>query len=82
MVLEKEGLTSDDIWNMDETGFRIGIGKDHLVVTKQRRTHYFALPENRESATSVEAISPASRYIPAFLIFSGKVHMARWYKVK
>ncbi len=65
---------------MDETGFRIGMGKDHLIITKRKRTHYFALPENRESATGIEAISAAGQYIPAFFILSGKQHMARWYE--
>ena len=76
----KESLAAQDIWNMDETGFRIGIGKDHLVVTKRKRAHYFGLPENRESATAVEAISAGGRVIPPFLILSGEVHMARFYR--
>lgn len=42
---------------MDETGFRIGIAKDQLVVTKRKRVHCFSMPENRESATAIEAIS-------------------------
>ncbi|KXX73119.1 Jerky protein [Madurella mycetomatis] len=56
-VIMEEGIVAEDIWNMDETGFRIGIGKDQLVVTKRRRTHYLGIPENRESATAIEAIS-------------------------
>jgi hypothetical protein len=67
---------------MDETGFRIGIGKDHLVVTKRRRAHYFGLPENRESATAIEAISSGGLYTPAFLILTGELHMARWYRLR
>ena len=69
----------EDIWNMDETGFRIGIGKDQLIVTKRKRTHYFGIPENRESATAIEAISAGGQYIPAFLIVAGQVHMTQWY---
>jgi len=42
--------------NIDETGFRIGVGKNQLIITKRKRTHNFSLPENRESATAVEAI--------------------------
>ncbi|XP_044714708.1 DDE superfamily endonuclease domain-containing protein [Hirsutella rhossiliensis] len=57
------GINPADIWNMDETGFRIGIGK-------------------QESATAVEAISADGRYIPAFLILSGKVHLEQWYGIK
>lgn len=79
-ILEDKGFNPQDIWNMDETGFRIGVGKDQLVVTKRRRTHYFGLPENRESATVIEAISASGEVLPAFLILSGSVHMAQWYR--
>lgn len=64
---------------MDKTGFRIGIGKNQLVVTKRKRAYYFAIPENRESVTAIEAISAAGRAIPLFLILTGKVHIASWY---
>jgi hypothetical protein len=79
-IIHKEGLPPEDIWNMDETGFRIGVGKDHLIVTKRKRAHYFGIPENRESATAIEAISASGQYIPAFLILSGQLHMAQWYQ--
>ncbi|OAQ57289.2 DDE superfamily endonuclease [Pochonia chlamydosporia 170] len=78
-VYQEEGILSEDIWNMDETGFRIGVGKDQLIVTKRKRAHYFGIPENRESATAIEAISAGGEYIPAFLIVAGQVHMAQWY---
>jgi hypothetical protein len=79
-TLEEYGIVQEDIWNMDETGFRIGIGKDQVVVTKRKRAHYFGIPENRESATDIEAISIGGRVIPAFLILSGQIHMAYWYQ--
>lgn len=78
-VYQEEGILPQDIWNMDETGFRIGVGKDQLIVTKRKRAHYFGIPENRESATAIEAISAGGQYIPAFLIVAGQVHMAQWY---
>ena len=31
-VVAKYGIVSNDIWNMDESGFRIGVGKGHLVI--------------------------------------------------
>ena len=49
-IIQEHGIVPEDIWNMDETGFRIGVGKDQFIVTKRKRAHYFALPENRESA--------------------------------
>ena len=77
-----DGIQPEDIWNMDETGFRIGMGRDQLVVTRQKRSQYFGLEENRESATAIEAISASGRYLPLFLILTGKVHMDDWYKIK
>ncbi|OAQ58169.1 DDE superfamily endonuclease [Pochonia chlamydosporia 170] len=80
-VIQEKGIPPDDIWNMDETGFRIGAGKDQLIVTKRRRAHYFGIPENRESATAIEAVSASGEFIPAFLILSGQVHMTSWYQI-
>jgi hypothetical protein len=80
-VQMQEGITPESIWNMDETGFRIGVGKDQFIVTRRQRAHYFGIPENRESATAIEAISAGGHYIPAFLILSGQLHMAQWYQI-
>ncbi|XP_044714512.1 DDE superfamily endonuclease domain-containing protein [Hirsutella rhossiliensis] len=80
-VMQSEGIVEDDIWNMDETGFRIGVGKDQLVVTKRKKAHYFGTPGNRESATAIECISAGGRVLPAFLVLCGIQHQARWYEV-
>ncbi len=79
-VVTDEGILPSEIWNMDETGFRIGMGKNQLVVTKRKRSQYLGMSENRESATAVECISADGRYLPAFLILSGQRHMSRWYE--
>lgn len=76
-ALDCYGIQPEDIWNMDETGFRIGAGKNALIVTKRKRAHYFSLPTNRESATAIEAISAGGAVIPAFLILSATVYSAR-----
>ena len=81
-VISTYGIIPEDIWSMDETGFRIGVGKDQLVVTRRRRVRYFGLPTNRESATAIEGINAGGAYLPAFLILSGKVHMSNWYQIK
>ena len=81
-VISDNGILPEDIWNMDETGFRIGVGKDQLVVTRRRKVRYFGLLTNRESAMAIEGISAGGAYIPAFLILSGKVHISNWYHVK
>ncbi|KAM4067613.1 DDE superfamily endonuclease [Hirsutella rhossiliensis] len=64
-VIQDNGIPPEDIWNMDETGFRIGVGKDQLI----------------ESATAIEAISANGEVVPAFLILAGQMHMASWYQI-
>ncbi|OAQ58232.1 DDE superfamily endonuclease [Pochonia chlamydosporia 170] len=81
-AIAEYGIPDEDIWNMDETGFRIGIGKDQFVVTKRKRAHLFSMPENREAATGIEAISAGGEFIPAFMILSGQQHMDLWYRLK
>ena len=62
-TISEHGITPEDIWNMDETGFQIGVGKNKLVVTKRRkRSSYLGVPTNRESATAIEAISRRITY--------------------
>jgi hypothetical protein len=78
-VLDNEGIQPTNLWNMDETGFRIGVGKNQFIITKRRRQHYLGVSENRESATAIEAISANGDYIPAFLILSDQMHQAQWY---
>ena len=33
--IQKHGIVEDDIYNFDETGFNIGIGRDQWIVTRQ-----------------------------------------------
>ncbi|KJZ70664.1 hypothetical protein HIM_09937 [Hirsutella minnesotensis 3608] len=58
-VLQSEGIAEDDIWNMDETGFRIGVGKDQLVVTKRKKAHYFGAPAIESRLRPLNASRPA-----------------------
>ena len=74
-ICTEEGVHPEDIWNMDETGFQIGVGKDQLVVTKRKRARYLGVPTNRESATAIEAISTSGQYALAFLILTGHVYL-------
>ncbi|KFG81468.1 transposase [Metarhizium anisopliae] len=75
------GIVESDIWNMDETGFRIGMGKSRMVVTRRPRASYLGMPTNRESATAIEAISAGGSYTPVFLILTGAVHQSAFYRI-
>lgn len=78
-IIQRYGIIPEDIWNMDESGFRIGIMNDQKVVTRRVKAAKLAAFENRESATVVETISAGGRHLPPFLIFKGAVYLARWY---
>ena len=64
--------SSQDIWNMDETGFRIGCGRAQIVITLDpRKPLYMTDPDNHDYITSVECISSAGDVILPLLILSG-----------
>ncbi len=46
-VCIKYGIGPDDIWNMDETGFRIGVGKSQIVCHEMQEDSLFE--SSRES---------------------------------
>lgn len=43
-VIDDYALQPTDIWNMDETGFQIGFGKNGFCVTRRRRKRLLAIP--------------------------------------
>lgn len=76
------GVQNEDIWNMDETGFRIGVGRSQWIITTiESRRAYLAADENRELVTSIEAISAGGHVLPPMFILQGKVHMEKWYEI-
>ncbi|KAM4062754.1 DDE superfamily endonuclease [Hirsutella rhossiliensis] len=79
-VIQDNGIPPEDIWNMDETGFRIGVGKDQLIVTKRRRAHYFGIPENRNPLLRSKLSRRMGRLF-RLLILAGQMHMASWYQI-
>jgi hypothetical protein len=62
---------------MDETGFRIGIGKAHKVVTRHDASErlYLPDPDNSESITSVETICADGFGILPMVIISMQTHL-------
>jgi hypothetical protein len=76
-MLQDEGVEDCNIWNMDETGFRIGvIHISSLVVTrKEVKKVYMANPMDRTLVTSVECVSTDGRTIPPLAILPQKVFM-------
>jgi hypothetical protein len=81
--LHEKSIQQEDLWNMDETGFRIGIpGGEQVIVPTTVHELYTPSPENRTSITVVEAVSASGKVIPPVLIIQGKRHMESWYTAK
>jgi hypothetical protein len=80
-VIQKHGITPENIWNMDETGFRIGTSKSQYVLTEQpEKSHFLPIANNRESLTVVEAVSAGGIAIPAMLVVTAKQHQSSWFQ--
>ena len=78
--VQKHSIKPESIWNMDETGFRIGIpGGERVIVPRTAKELYTPSPENRLSITILETVSAVGRTIPPVLIIPGKIHMDSWY---
>jgi len=78
-VVDEKGIQIADHWNMDETGFRIGCGRAHTVVTRSLRgVLQMADPENRDYITAAEAASAAGESISPMIITKGVNILARW----
>lgn len=46
VVILDESIIPDDIWNMDETSFRIKVGNNQMAITERKRTHCFNMSES------------------------------------
>jgi len=80
-LVEENGLEPGDIWNMDETGFRVGcISQSSLVVTrKEVKKAYLASPKDRTLITSIECVSRDRGLIDPVIILPQKCFIAWFY---
>jgi hypothetical protein len=78
-VLQQHGISSDDIYNMDETGCRIGVAKSQYIYTA-RKKQQVVIPSanNRELVTLVEYISASGISIPPLVIVAAKSLIEHW----
>ena len=79
-TIKEYGITNEDIWNFDETGFNIGIGKDQWIVTREfKKQAWIGMNTNREYATVVEAINSTGQVIKPYIILSAKCILQGWF---
>ena len=57
---------------MDETGFRVGVGKAHWVITSDAdKPLLLTDPDNCDYITSIESINGTGKDIPLMIILQG-----------
>jgi hypothetical protein len=79
-VVQDHGIHPDDMWNFDETGYRIGMARgDWVIAIDPMRTVYSKCPNNRELLSAIECINGTGRDIPPFLIVTGTNILAPWF---
>jgi hypothetical protein len=81
-TIAKYGVTEEDIFNFDETGFQMGVISTSKVITTSDRKGRprTRQPGNRQWVTAIEAVNAKGWAIPPFIIFEGKLHQMTWYQ--
>ena len=68
-VVYKYGIIQGDVYNIDETGFRIGVGGSQWIITIDYQKAYLSpLELNRDYITLVETILANGEVLPPLLI--------------
>jgi len=79
-VRAKYGITDEDIYNFDETGFQMGVISTARVICGSEKAKPICVqPGNREWVTIIECIRTDRWSLPAMVIFKGKQHPTTWY---
>ena len=81
-TIQNYGILMEDIYNMDETGFQMGVTSTAKVVCglETKQSHAKALqPGNREWVTAIIAINATGWSLPPQIIFAAANHQSLWY---
>jgi hypothetical protein len=81
IALKQYDIQKQNLYNFDETGFRIGCPKGvEVLIPIEVQELYSLSPENRRSITIIETIAAnGTTPIPPVIIVQGKYHMESWY---
>jgi hypothetical protein len=73
------GISHEDIYNFDETGFAMGLIATTKVVTRANMPGkpHLIQPGNRERVTTIECVS-TGWVLPSCVILKGRVHIEGW----
>jgi len=78
-VMKHHQFLPHEIFDWDETGYRIGEGKARKVITS-RSTSYIATGGQSESITGIECISADGWLMLPWFLPKGNTHMEEWYE--
>jgi hypothetical protein len=80
-TLRKYNIRPQNLWNFDETGFRIGIGGSQWVITMDpKRRAWSPSDTSRKHVTAIEAVSATGEVIEPMLVIVGAVLQERWFE--
>jgi hypothetical protein len=79
LFIKNKNLQPRDIYNFDESGFKIGKGKTQKVILS-RTTSYVATGGPAENITAVECIAADGWLMPPWFLVQGENHMENWYR--
>ena len=69
--MDEKRILLDDMYNMDETGFQIGVEKNQWIVTiDPSRQSYLASSNNRDYITIIEEIQGLGEVLPLMVILA------------
>jgi hypothetical protein len=77
-IMDSYSVQPDDLWNMDETGCRIGVNRNQYVYTYRNRTISMPSSNNRELITLVESVSATGASIGPMVIIKAATLLENW----
>ena len=78
-ICDEYGIQQCDIYKFNESGFRIGVGKNQRVVTRTAdRQLSLGSNTNRETVTIAEAMSGDGYALLLMVIVLGALHQEQW----
>jgi hypothetical protein len=79
LVIDEFDILKENMYNMDETGFSIGIINDaHVVINKEKQTCSIMHPSRQEWTTIIECICVDGTALSSFIILKGKMVASSW----
>lgn len=79
-TLQQYKIHPKNLYNFDESGFRIGEGRQQKVVSTRGKYANISTGGPTESLTAIECISADGWVMPPWFLVKAMVHMENWYR--